>query len=323
MNGVEDETVNGHNLGNDQNENIHRLLQLLNNDSRNSLSSISQPDVSESKMHRKLEYIGEREYHNLKVFDNIELYFSEQVFSHNRPSTVPPYILKPDSISIRNSSSSHANEEKKLDSNPLYVTSMLPQYPTSKFIPQVHKNEKFITCFVIKSIDMSQPLLELLKESGTTDESIYDTVHGRGSSSVSLFTSNDHGSNRSSSPLHKSHIRLDSVDLHESVDPDELWDANDSSLRQNTLANSNKSNVISGKQTFSATPLPTDSKKTYPYSISAQLSDEVPIPEDDLIVAITDTCVYLVLVKSLSPTATFDDAPVPVLFRAHPLEDLR
>ncbi len=82
------------------------------------------------------QYIGDPEYRNLSVVDNLELYFREQVFGPDRPSGNSPYIQ------VVSSNSSAATSSDRSGSSVVFVAE--PPYA-----------ERFIALFSERIIDIT------------------------------------------------------------------------------------------------------------------------------------------------------------------------
>lgn len=127
--------------------------------------SIYRPDLNEAQLNTpatksqdnailKIDpYVGDTQYRNLSVLDNLELYFREQVFPSTRPC-YPDIYLK-EKNSIRNVSIAGTDNSSNSSQQPAGNTSSLKTTDYSlKFVPSFSSEEKFITLFSEKIIDL-------------------------------------------------------------------------------------------------------------------------------------------------------------------------
>jgi hypothetical protein len=92
-------------------------------------------------------YVGDVQYRNLSVLDNLELYFREQVFPASRPCYPDLYLReRPPSLSTTGSSSSSTMRQSSIGSKSADFS--------LKFIPSFAPEEKLITLFCEKVIDL-------------------------------------------------------------------------------------------------------------------------------------------------------------------------
>jgi hypothetical protein len=89
----------------------------------------------------QLVYVGDPDYRNLSVLENMDLYMKEQVFNVQRPSGASPY-MKCASGSLASSSNSSAKDSSF-------------ELPQCTFIKTSNRDEKFIAAFCEKVIDIS------------------------------------------------------------------------------------------------------------------------------------------------------------------------
>ena len=95
-------------------------------------------------------YVGDPDYKNLSVVENMDLYMKEQVFNVKRPSGISPYMrdstIDADSVGIASDNADLSNI----------------------FIKTAHRYEKFITVFCEKVIDITGTTSTLRTTSNTT-----------------------------------------------------------------------------------------------------------------------------------------------------------
>jgi hypothetical protein len=92
-------------------------------------------------------YVGDVQYRNLSVLDNLELYFREQVFPASRPCFPDLYLrVKPPPSSTSTSSSSSTMRQSSIGSKSADFS--------LKFVPSFAPEEKLITLFCEKVIDL-------------------------------------------------------------------------------------------------------------------------------------------------------------------------
>jgi hypothetical protein len=96
-----------------------------------------------------------------------------------------------------------------------------------------------------------------------------------------------------------------------------------SSRDKNNMAPTGGSSLENGNNNTTTANAAITNPRLRKQQISAQQGLEEPIHENDYIFALTDAALYIFRKDCLPTGAVFRDAPVPVLFRCHPMHHLR
>jgi Leucine-rich repeat (LRR) protein len=142
----------------DENENNAALYQQNGNGNEEGMITKSQDSVL-----LKIDpYVGDVQYRNLLVYDNLELYFREQVFPSARPCYPDLYLRDNQGKAFRSPSVGGKTAESNNNNlspprTPTKSTTSVSADFSLKFLSSFAPEEKFITLFSEKIIDLKDP----------------------------------------------------------------------------------------------------------------------------------------------------------------------
>jgi hypothetical protein len=237
-------------------------------------------------------YVGDEEYADLLVSENIDLYFSCQVFSWGKAVNKPhaylamgPTLLEKEANSEFYDTFQEATKGNDLDNFDFNSPSAKGLASFTRFVSKPPRPEGFIGLYPTSIIDV--PALDETEE--LANKAVINTTKKNASASLaSRFRRKASASN--------------------------LVSPANAAVEVAPGASSNAEGPTEGA------PPAANGNGLRP---SAQMSNEQPITEYSMFLVLTDCCFYFVYANSIPPTARFRDVPVPLVFRVHPLVHLR
>lgn len=288
---------------------------------------------------RNLEYIGKKQFQGLNVMENFSLYFAEQVFSPLRADNEPPYVLRP---GLESKVAKVMERARQSTQSPTTSgKSPAPTIPSTYFVSPPPREEHFFAAFTVSALDLSYDLLQLLKIQDEAKLDVQYEVNGtfaeenptmgrysstsQPSSVPSSLASSKNPSPTNPSPLSRlknisSRLVSGKANSDEGKVPGGLTSGG--TITDMPSITEPEQNPENGKNTKAQSVVITD-PRIRKHSVSAQQGLEEPVEESSFIFALTDASLYIFRKQCFPADSLFRHAPVPVLYRCHPMHQLQ